>query len=166
MTRNAMLRKLALPGLLVAGTAGAMTLADAARTPLPALQAQAATAPASAAAVAAADGLSGAFRAASAAVLPAVVHVRVESGRTQAGEVPPELRGTPWEDMFRGRAMPRAGSGSGFILTADGYILTNNHVVEGADRVTVVLADKREFTARVVGRDPNTDVAVLKIDAR
>src|SRR6266702_1387303 len=54
----------------------------------------------------------------------------------------------------------------GFIRSSDGYILTNNHVVAGADKVTVRLYDKREFTAKVVGTDPNTDVAVIKIDAR
>src|SRR6267154_8676 len=53
-----------------------------------------------------------------------------------------------------------------FIRSADGYILTNNHVVAGADKVTVKLYDKREFTAKVVGTDPNTDVAVIKIDTR
>ncbi len=56
------------------------------------------------------------------------------------------------------------GSGSGFIISQDGYVLTNNHVVANTSRVTVVLTDKREFDARVVGRDPNTDVAVLKIE--
>jgi serine protease Do len=144
-----------------------MTLADVARDPLPDLGAQA---PAPAAAMASANNLSGAFRAASSTALPGVVHVRVtQSARSVSAQVPPELRGTPWEDMFRGQqggGAPRAGSGSGFILSPDGYILTNNHVVEGADRVTVVLADKREFEARVIGRDPNTDVAVVKIDAR
>jgi serine protease Do len=165
---NGTLRKLALPGLLVAGAAGGMTLADVARDPLPDLDAQAAPA---AAAVATADGLSSAFRAASSTALPAVVHVRVsQSSRNVRAQVPDEIRGTPWEDIFRGQGggqrMPRNGSGSGFILTPDGYILTNNHVVEGADRVTVILADKREFEARVVGRDPNTDVAVIKVEGR
>src|SRR5207237_1236846 len=68
--------------------------------------------------------------------------------------------------QFRRRPQVEQGSGSGFIVSADGYILTNNHVVAGADKVTVRLYDKREFTAKVVGTDPNTDVAVIKIDAR
>jgi len=63
--------------------------------------------------------------------------------------------------------MPRQqGIGSGVIATKDGYILTNNHVVDGADEVKVALQDGREFTAKVVGRDPKTDVAVIKIDGK
>ncbi|HTL16617.1 MAG TPA: DegQ family serine endoprotease [Patescibacteria group bacterium] len=63
--------------------------------------------------------------------------------------------------------MPRQqGIGSGVIATKDGYILTNNHVVDGADEVKVALQDGREFTAKVIGRDPKTDVAVIKIDGK
>src|SRR5678815_1007158 len=65
----------------------------------------------------------------------------------------------------RGPAIER-GSGSGFIVSTDGYILTNNHVVEGAEKVTVRLVDRREFEAKVVGTDPLTDVAVLKVPAK
>ena len=59
---------------------------------------------------------------------------------------------------------PQEASGTGFIVSKDGYILTNNHVVADADKVTVTLLDKRVFDARVIGRDPTTDVAVIKID--
>src|SRR5690242_9779893 len=77
-------------------------------------------------------------------------------------------------DQFQGRIprrnmvpMPRQeGIGSGVIATKDGYILTNNHVVDGADEVKVALQDGREFTAKVIGRDPKTDIAVIKIDAK
>ncbi|HEY2850776.1 MAG TPA: Do family serine endopeptidase [Gemmatimonadaceae bacterium] len=60
----------------------------------------------------------------------------------------------------------RTASGSGFIVSPEGYILTNNHVIDGADRVTVGLPDRREFKAKVVGRDPQTDIAVLKISGK
>ncbi|HEX5724870.1 MAG TPA: trypsin-like peptidase domain-containing protein [Longimicrobiaceae bacterium] len=145
------LRKLALPAVLVLGLGGAATLVEAVRDPLPELQAQQAADPARDGAGA----LAGAFRAASAAAMPAVVHVKVEIGG----------RGQRDGDLFGPRG-PQAGSGSGFIVSPDGHVITNNHVVEGATRVTVVLNDRREFDARVVGRDPNTDVAVLKIDGR
>jgi serine protease Do len=64
-----------------------------------------------------------------------------------------------------GEPQPTEGLGSGFIVTSDGYILTNNHVVANATRVTVGLSDRRIFTAKVVGRDPSTEVALIKIDA-
>ena len=63
------------------------------------------------------------------------------------------------------RDSKQEGLGSGVIISADGYILTNNHVVEGADELKVALTDDREFTAKVIGADPKTDVAVIKIDA-
>ena len=58
------------------------------------------------------------------------------------------------------------GVGSGFIISDDGYVLTNAHVVEGADEVTVTLTDRREFKAKVLGADARSDVALLKVDAR
>lgn len=67
----------------------------------------------------------------------------------------------------RGFNVPRQhGIGSGVVVSKDGYILTNNHVVEGADEVRVALQDGREFNAKVVGRDPKSEVAVIKIDAK
>jgi serine protease Do len=101
------------------------------------------------------------------AVKPAAVFIRSER-RTRPS---PQMQGIPreFQDFFRQfqqrEPQYREGSGSGFIVSADGYILTNNHVVADADRVTVKLLDNREFTARVIGRDPATDVAVIKIDA-
>jgi serine protease Do len=73
------------------------------------------------------------------------------------------------DHQFGGRGMRAPheyGLGSGVIVNKDGYILTNNHVVEGADTIKVTLNDGREFTAKVIGRDPKSDVAVIKIDAK
>jgi serine protease Do/serine protease DegQ len=72
------------------------------------------------------------------------------------------------QQLFPNLPVPESkqeGLGSGVIVTADGYILTNNHVVEGADELKVVLSDEREFIARVIGADPKTDIAVVKIEA-
>ncbi len=66
----------------------------------------------------------------------------------------------------RQRAFKQRGAGSGFIISKDGYILTNNHVVSDADKITVRLADEREFTGKVVGADPQSDVALIKIDGK
>jgi S1-C subfamily serine protease len=63
------------------------------------------------------------------------------------------------------QAVPQDGAGSGFVVSADGVIVTNNHVVDGATTITVTLADGRKLDARVLGRDANTDLAVLKVDA-
>jgi serine protease Do len=111
--------------------------------------------------------LSRAFRAVMAAALPGVVYVQVEGSPAAVAEIPDQFRGTPWEEFFRRQpeSRPRTGAGSGFIVRPDGYILTNNHVVQNAQRVTVVLQDRREYSARVVGRDPNTDIAVVKVEA-
>jgi serine protease Do len=64
------------------------------------------------------------------------------------------------------REQRQQGAGSGFIISKDGYIVTNNHVVEGATEVTVTLANKKEYTAKIIGRDPKTDVAVVKIEPK
>ncbi len=64
-----------------------------------------------------------------------------------------------------GQVQPLQGMGSGFIISSDGDLITNHHVVDGADQITVRLSDKREFPARVIGSDPHSDIALLKIDA-
>jgi serine protease Do len=109
--------------------------------------------------------LSEAFAAVAEHVKPAVVYIR--SQRTEQANrqrVPPGME--RFFPRFRQQPDFEQGSGSGFIVSADGYILTNNHVVEGAEQVTVRLLDRREFKAKVIGTDPNTDVAVVKIDAK
>lgn len=110
--------------------------------------------------------LSEAFAAVAEHVKPSVVYIR-----SQRTEQPSRQRVPPGMERFFPRFRQQQpeieqGSGSGFVVSADGYILTNNHVVEGAEQVTVRLLDRREFKAKVIGTDPNTDVAVLKIDAR
>jgi S1-C subfamily serine protease len=100
---------------------------------------------------------------------PAVV--RIDSSRTIANRVPDALQ-NPLFRRFFGDEVPSApqerteqGTGSGFILSPDGRLMTNAHVVEGADTVTVTLKDGRTFDGEVVGVDPVTDVAVVKIEA-
>ncbi len=103
-------------------------------------------------------------------VTPAVVAVNTtRNARPQArirGRVPQGME--DFLNQFGGDAQPRQqrGEGSGFILTSDGYIVTNNHVVAEADQVQIVLSDGRSFKAKVVGTDSTTDVAVVKIDAK
>ncbi|NLX18403.1 MAG: DegQ family serine endoprotease [Desulfobulbus sp.] len=112
---------------------------------------------------------------------PAVVHVSVEKETTVKGlgQFPSDLFNDPFFERFFGpqfrhprtpskpekRTFKQQAAGSGFIITSDGYILTNNHVIEETNKITVRLADKREFAAKVIGADPQSDVAVLKIDA-
>jgi Do/DeqQ family serine protease len=109
------------------------------------------------------------------AAAPAVVTVRVEKKSSMVTTGVPQLPDDPMFREFFGRRfqsprqqrIPRqAGLGSGVITTADGYILTNNHVIDGADRVRVELTDKRTFDAKVVGTDPASDLALLKVDAQ
>jgi Do/DeqQ family serine protease len=117
------------------------------------------------------------FAAVAKAALPAVVTVEVSRRATPQ---PYPFFMDPFRDFFqrdqpdqnpqrqqpesRGRLQP-SGVGSGVIVSPEGYILTNNHVVEGADKVEVSLSDRRRFTAKIVGIDPPSDVAVLKVEA-
>src|SRR5258708_14026792 len=97
-------------------------------------------------------------------VKPAVVFIKAQHvERAQDQKLPPGFE--EFFPNFRRRPQVEQGSGSEFLRSPDGYSLTNNHVVAGADKVTVRLYDKHEYTAKVVGTDPNTDVAVIKIDA-
>lgn len=102
-------------------------------------------------------------------VTPAVVSIRT---RTEEREPDAELSERDLLERFfggspRGRSAPRAGIGSGVIVDArEGLIITNNHVIDDADEIEITLEDRREFMAEVVGRDPQTDLALLKIDAR
>ncbi len=110
-------------------------------------------------------------------VKPAVVHIKVEkTSKTgyHGGPGAEEMFNNPFFEQFFGpqfrQRMPRQqefkqrGQGSGFIISEKGHILTNNHVVEEADVIKVILSDNREFVAKVLGTDPQTDVALLKID--
>jgi len=132
------------------------------------------------AAVAQAKSLSQAFRGAAKKVMPTVVQIetsvkprRIEMpGKRTPGENP--FKGTPFEEFFedhdfhgfRDRTVPRRqGLGSGVIIDRRGIILTNNHVVEGADEVTVELSDGRQFKVTDVKTDEKTDLAVLRIKA-
>ncbi len=109
--------------------------------------------------------LSAAFTNLADAVTPSVVRIesrRQGSSADNGQQVPEAFR--RFFDVPEGEPRPRINGGSGFLVSADGYILTNNHVVEGADEVTVYFADRRYFTAEIVGADPFTDVAVIKIE--
>lgn len=66
----------------------------------------------------------------------------------------------------RPQPQPRVGSGSGVIISTDGYIITNNHVIDGADELEVTLNDNRKFSAKLIGTDPTTDIALIKVDAK
>ena len=105
------------------------------------------------------------------AAMPAVVKISASKMvKTQGGgaEMDPMLRqffGGNFPQQQAPRSHREGGLGSGVVVSPDGYILTNNHVVDGATDVRVTLADRREFKAKVIGTDPKSDIAVLKIDA-
>src|SRR5918993_378663 len=110
-------------------------------------------------------------------IKPSVVYIKSgrkpETVRRGGPDARPRMQVPPgFEEFFRNFPPPiqgprsQEGPGPGFIVSADGYILTNNHVVDGSNQVTVRLLDRREYKAKIVGTVPNTDLAVLKIDAK
>lgn len=115
------------------------------------------------------------FTQAAAAVAPAVVHIkttypaRTARGRSTQQSSPfdlfEEFFGTPRQRQPQQPVQPAQATGSGVIISTDGYIVTNNHVVEDADKIEVALTDRRVFEAKIIGRDPNTDLALVKINA-
>ncbi|MGA9031191.1 MAG: DegQ family serine endoprotease [Sulfuricaulis sp.] len=111
------------------------------------------------------------------AVMPAVVNISTRrTVRSQGGDVPSQFQDDPFfrqffgDEFFHRFQMPRerreSSLGSGVIVDSSGYIITNNHVVAKADEIKVLLNDKREFTGKVVGTDPKSDIAIVKINAK
>ena len=110
-------------------------------------------------------------------ISPSVVNITtstVVEGRTGPQGIVPE--GSPFEDFFRefrdrnnggNGERPRRSSalGSGFVISEDGYVVTNNHVIDGADEITIEFFSGKELIAKVIGTDPNTDIALLKVEA-
>ena len=103
---------------------------------------------------------------------PAVVNISTRQSVGDAGPTPPDIpEGSPFEDLFRdffdrNRRGPRSVSslGSGFVIDPQGYVVTNNHVIENADEIVVNFADGSSLPAELVGRDPKTDLALLKLE--
>ena len=172
-TNRLRLAAIALPAVVAAVVSAAFSVPAAAED-----------ATATAEAVAHATALSKAFRHAAENATPSVVVVRSEAkarpaaqgrNRQRQGADDNPFKGTPFEDFFRdglpegfdfgprGGMPPRSGVGSGVIVDAAGIVLTNNHVVEGADEVTVELPDGREFKATEIKTDPESDLAVVRL---
>jgi serine protease Do len=108
------------------------------------------------------------FTQAAAAVTPAVVYIRTTYTNTAQNSQQDAMQ-RMFGDMFgqggqQGPSAPQMASGSGVIISPDGYIVTNNHVVAKADKIDITLNDHRQFKAKVIGTDPNTDLALIKID--
>jgi len=108
---------------------------------------------------------------------PAVVSIAsttIVKNTNPQNEIPRFPEGSPFDEFFKDyfdnerrnspSQRPMTGLGSGFIIEKEGIIVTNNHVIEGADEITVIMSDQQEFTAELLGRDPKADLAVLKID--
>ncbi|MGI8635037.1 MAG: trypsin-like peptidase domain-containing protein, partial [Segetibacter sp.] len=114
------------------------------------------------------------FEKAAANATPAVVHIKVLQKARSESDVPfaqndaedagDGFEGMSYNNVDAGDEAQQVASGSGVAISADGYIITNNHVVEKADRLIVTLNDKNDYKAEVIGTDPSTDLAVIKIE--
>lgn len=112
------------------------------------------------------------------AAIPTVVHIKTKTTPKNVTNNLPKQRNPfsdlfgddMWDQFFGGggqrRVIPQMASGSGVIISEDGYIITNNHVISGADNVTVTTSERKTYTAKVIASDPNYDLAVIKIDAK
>ncbi|MDE3252704.1 MAG: trypsin-like peptidase domain-containing protein, partial [Bacteroidota bacterium] len=117
------------------------------------------------------------FTPAATSATPAVVHIKTKTKARQVSNNSQQRFRNPFSDLFGDdlggffgggpRMIPeQRASGSGVIITDDGYIVTNNHVVDGADEINVTLANKKSYKAKVIGTDPSSDLAVIKIDGK
>ncbi|MDX2045280.1 MAG: trypsin-like peptidase domain-containing protein [Chitinophagaceae bacterium] len=117
------------------------------------------------------------FQDAAKSASPAVVHINTVIGKSEASNNLPR-RKSPFSDLFGDdffddffngpqiRSMPQRASGSGVLISEDGYIVTNNHVIDEASEIKVTLADKKSYTAKLIGTDPSSDLAVIKIESK
>jgi len=119
------------------------------------------------------------FTSAAQSAIPTVVHIKTKTTPKLANNNLPRQK-SPFSDLFgdddlfnqffgnggQQRMLPQMASGSGVIISEDGYIVTNNHVVQGADEVTVTLSNRKTYTAKVIGADPSYDLAVIKVDTK
>jgi Do/DeqQ family serine protease len=121
------------------------------------------------------------FQPASQAAVPAVVHITTTIGNSQASNNLPRTRRSPFSDFFgedffddffgggggpQMRTVPQRASGSGVIISEDGYIVTNNHVIEQASEINVTLNNKKQYKAKLIGTDPSSDLALIKIEEK
>ncbi len=118
------------------------------------------------------------FQPASQASVPAVVHITTTIGSAQASNNLPKNRRSPFSDFFgddffndffggpQMRNVPQRASGSGVIISEDGYIVTNNHVIEEANEINVTLNNKKQYKAKLIGADPSSDLALIKIEEK
>jgi serine protease Do len=113
------------------------------------------------------------FTAAASAAIPATVHIKTKTNAVATNNLPrrnpfSDIFGDGFDDLFgdRSRSLPQMASGSGALISEDGYIVTNNHVIDGADDINVTLSNQKSFKAKLVATDPSSDLAIIKIEAK